>query len=215
MKNQKFFIIPIFTISIFLIFYSACSSFGKISVINDSFKGVNIVTLKMQHETEEAYGTFNVFNTKNKAEFTYIKEVKSGDNQNFKIDFSIMGPDINENASLDEKGFVKVGDKQVEFSVAGARVVSQTIVKNETATTPDYSKPADSTGHHQTNTTTTTSSATIFRVVGSAQIDPALLADITNSSQFAVRVYVKSQPYTFIIKEDDLVKIQEFAKTMQ
>jgi hypothetical protein len=168
---------------------TACSSFGKVTVTKDEFKGSTIVQLKLRHKSKEDFGIFSY----NIAEVTYVREIAANATESLKFQVKSAYLPIEGGFNLDEGGFLKVDDRQIDIKLENRG--------NHTQTQTTSSKKKDD---EEVKTTT------INYATGDIQIDPKLIPAISDAKSLALRLYYKSKSLTFIFDEDDIAKLKEF-----
>lgn len=196
-----------------LYFVIACSSFGKIEVRHDEFKNASIVTLKLEHTSEETFDLLGLASYK--AEMEYVREVGSETESPLQIALLIRA--AADAAPLAQQGFLKAGQTKYELALQGAghQLKSQTTSKTRTTNyhSPDASGFVDFTKPTAVDSKTQTSTQSWRELTAAISLTNDQKQGILNADSLLLRVYSGTNPITFRIVGDDLNKIQEMIRT--
>ena len=172
----------------------SCSSYGKIKIIKDEFKGSTNVSMVLRKRSVEDFGVL----APNVSDITFLKELKGGAPVSFKLIIKSESFPLEGGIDLDQTGFLKVDDDRSRFNLENRKNFSETAKETTKETNEGI-------------TTENTKTRTRYFATGEANIPPALLARIQNAATFAIRIYYKSQPITYQFKPSQLQKLKEFA----
>jgi len=170
-----------------------CSSYGKIKERQDSYTESKVVTMELDHKSEE---TFGIFNMHAYIDITYTKDSKSG--KLHSVEMRIETP-ADEKSELKPQAFLKGDDQKYEVKVEGIQKTSTTHTKTDNKRDKD-GKVTD------TETKTTTE----YRSIGTIKVPINVWEHLMASKRIGYRLYVDQEPLTFLVSEEWREKLREF-----
>lgn len=189
MQGYKFFTILSFS----LLFLVNCQSYGEIKVEQDSFKNAKVVSMQLDHKSEE---TFGLFNMKAPIVVTYIKEVKSGAQPT--IEMKIIAP-ADATSQLKPDAFIKADEQKFEVKLTGI---------DKTSATHSHTKNKRDTKGNVIDTETKTS--TEYASIANLTVSPEIWKRMVGAQKLGYRLYIDQQALTFMISEEWMEKLKEF-----
>ncbi len=197
----------IFSLFSLFLLITGCSSIGKITVQKDDFKNAVTVSMKYKHSSVEKQG---IFSGRFKSLTSYYREIK--DNRKTPASASFM-IDVKETFNtIKQDGFIRVNRQTFPLTITGISSELKTAT-DTTVSTKNNDTLTHSSLKTETETTTEIQTRRWKTLRGNAIIPLNVEEEILKAKVFAYRLYIDNKPVTFIVKRDDLKKIQEFLKT--
>ncbi len=160
---------------------------GEISFKKDDFKGTTVAKMELNHYTGRSILCAE-----------YLREFKDSEALPANVNCKFR---TNADATmLKSEAFLKIGDKISN--------VNFTNITGEIQNRIDKAKIADASEDDGFKEKTTIHSCKIFSCT--LVLTPDIESQILKTDQVSLRVYFGSQDVTFIIKDDDLIKIKKF-----
>ncbi len=179
--------ISILTAALMAFLFLGCS-YGKIVVKNDDFKNAKVVNMKLKHKSKETY-----FLMSYRTDVNYVREVTKEGKKPINLNVTLFGVPVNK-GELEMKAILRVDAANFELPLGNVTGKIITKVSQDV----DYSKKSE------TSISTSSSKEYSAKIVTTPEISAA----IENCNSFAFRLYLGTDPLTFIVKPDKLKKIK-------
>jgi len=170
-----------------------CSSYGKIKEREDSYTNSKIVSMTLDHKSEE---TFGLFNMNARIAITYAKELKTG--KTHAVEMKIEAP-ANATSELKPQAFLKADDQKFEVKIEAIQKTSTTDTKTH--------KKRDKDGKL---TDTDTKTTTQYRSIGTINVPVGVWSQLMGSKKIGYRLYIDQEALTFFVSEEWREKLREF-----
>jgi hypothetical protein len=191
----------------------ACSSFGKIQVRHDEFKNASIVTLKLQHSSEESIDLLGILSYP--SIFEYIREIGSDGETPLRIKISIRGS--TETPALEPNVFIKTDAATHEIALLDRDSVLTSASTAQSHVThyhkPNASGAVDFTKPDSVQSKTQTGNYSYRDLIAEIVLTAGQQQDLLKTNSLSLRFYAGTNPVTFRISPDDLQKIQTLIRT--
>ena len=189
---RKSTLVKVFSISA-LALHLNCQSYGEIKVRKDSFKNSKVVSITLDHKSEESFG---LFGTNVPIEITYVKEIKTGDKPSIEMKLIIPASATSE---LKSQAFIKADRQKFEVAIEG--------INKTSATHSDTTNTRDAKG---VITDTKTQTSTQYAAMGTIKVSYDVWKQMMSAQKVGYRLYVDQEALSFLVSEEWFEKLKEF-----